>query len=301
MELIAAPLAPYRPEPITFSTPLIPVIYGQSEVRKIPERFLWIDAWAAPIHKVMNLDGKFRSRDLKDYLGLSAHQKLILSTAGPDDYMEMLWEKGEMLDYRGHGFDEWFPAHFSVYDNDSKFYQFFNARRQQLHARKVKSRFVWFRLGEHVPVEWLGPILDCPSILLSCQQMYSGFNRRLLRREIELADRLFPISAAFFLLGSGYGALIRESRRVYEIHSGWLMRGLKGHDMKHTSRKDLGRLDLLCLNLKSIYGTVLQRRRKLSQELMKSTGEEPRQTDAGLEEAALDAGWSPPPRGSWRS
>src|ERR1044071_7354106 len=178
-KLILPALEPYRPEPVDVRTPLIPILYCQQHARTIAGMFPEIDAWAVPVHKILSLQGEFRVRDAKDFLGLAPEQKLILSTSGPDDYMEMLWERGEDLDYQGHGFDYWFPGHFSVYDNDSKFYQFFNARRQQLHARRVKSRFAWFRLGEHVPVSWLGPIEQCPSILISCQQMYGKLNRRL--------------------------------------------------------------------------------------------------------------------------
>lgn len=259
-KLVLESFEPYHPEPICISTLLIPVIYGQADARHIPEEFPYIDAWAVPVHKAMNIHARFRSKDMKDYLGLSSGQKLILSTAGPDDFMEMLWERAETLDYREHGFDYWFPAHFSVYDNDSKFYQFFNALRQQMHARKVKSQFVWFCLGEHIPIGWLDPILDSPSVLISCQQMYSWFNRELLSREIGIADHTFPLSTAFFLLGSGYNAQINTSRKVYEIHSGWLVRGLKGYDMKRTLRKQLSRRRLLCRNLRDLHRVVSKRR-----------------------------------------
>lgn len=253
---ILGPLTRYVPAPAGLSDPLIPIIYGQTDLRKIPERFPYIKAWAVPVHKAMNLRGEFRSVDMKDYLGLTAGQKLILSTAGPDDFMEMLWEKGDALGYNEHGFDFWFPAHFSVYDNDSKFYQFFNARRQQIHARRVKSQFVWFRLGEHISIDWLEPIRECPSILISCQQMYNSNNRRFLVREIGLADATFPLSAHFFLLGSGYGAVLREGRKIHEIRSGWLIRGLKGYDMQHVARKEISRRELLCQNLEFLYRTI---------------------------------------------
>jgi hypothetical protein len=194
---------------------------------------------------------------MKDFVGLSGNQKLILSTAGPDDFMEMLWEKGETLDYLGHGFDYWFPAHFSVYDNDSKFYQFFNARRQQIHARRMKSRFVWFRLGEHIPPSWLGPIRNCPSVLISCR-----FNRDLLRREIEIADRTFAPSTEFFLLGGGYGARLGANRRVHQILSRWIVRGLKGRDLKGLPCPKLSRPRLLRKNLKDLHRIVVKQERQ---------------------------------------
>jgi hypothetical protein len=263
-KIILRSLRPYRPEKVDIETPLIPIIYGQDDARNIPQMFPFIDAWAIPVHKAMNIKGRFRSEDMKDYLGLSCKQKLILSTAGPDDFMEMLWEKGEKLNYGKHGFNYWFPAHFSVYDNDSKFYQFFNYKRQQIHARKIKSQFLWFRLGEHISISCFEPIPDSPSILISCQQMYSHFNRGLLKKEIEIADNCFPSSSTFFLLGSGYGANIKGYRKVHELHSRWIVQGLKGRDFKNISHRRLDRRHLLYLNLNNLYCAVSKRRRTVS-------------------------------------
>lgn len=243
---------PYAPAPVDIRSPLIPVILQQAAKYRLPEQFPQIDTWAVPVHKCMNLKGEFRSADLKDYLGLPKDRKLIFSTAGPDNFMEMLWEKGEELDYRGHGIDYWFPAHFSIYDNDSKFYQFFSAKRQQLHAVRVRSQFVWFRLGEHIPVEFLEPVRQAPSVLISTQQMYAPFNRQVLAREARIADRWFPKSASFFILGSKSLVRLKASRKTYEINERWLLRGLRGRDMQRNFVPELTIPELLCSNLKEV-------------------------------------------------
>lgn len=227
----------YTPEPIDIGCRLIPIIYAQIKKYRIPELFPQIDAWTVPIHKVMNREGKFKSKDLKDYLGLPPDRKLILSTCAPDDYQELLWRKMFQMEYEKHGIDYWFPAHFSIYDNDSKMYQFANAKRQQMHAIWTKSQFVWFRLGENIPLKFMRSIYKAPSILISKNQMYSKSNKEILNKEVKVADSWFPDNTKFFVIGSIGNLPINSDRICYEINSNWIMRGLKGYDI-------YGKLDL---------------------------------------------------------
>lgn len=246
----------YAPEPLQINCRLIPVIYAQIRNHNIPEQFPQIDAWAVPIHKVTNRNGKFRSSDLKDYLGLPPDRKLLLSSCGPDDYQEMLWGKGPRMDYEQHGIDYWFPAHFSIYDDDSKLYQFANAKRQQMHAIWTKSQFVWFRLSEHIPIEFLTPIRNAPSVLISTNQMYSWRNRAILREEVEKADRWFPAETAFFVVGGRRLLSITSGRTCYEINSNWLMRGLMGHNLARKKEDSLKKDEVLIRNLKEVLENV---------------------------------------------
>ena len=163
-EILEAPVPDHRPRPLSIQCPLIPVVYGQVRKHRLAEQFPEIDAWAAPIHKTADRQGNFRSRDLKDYLGLPADRKLILSTCAPDDYQEMLWRRGAAMKFAEHGVDYWFPAHFSIHDDDCKLYQFVSAKRQQLSAVETGSRFACFRLGENLPLDFLAPMREAPSV-----------------------------------------------------------------------------------------------------------------------------------------
>lgn len=252
-EILERDIPHYSPPPISIHCPLIPVIYAQVREHRIPERFPQIDAWVAPIHKVADREGRFRSEDLKDYLGLPPGRKLLLSTCAPDDYQEMLWEKGPSMNYEEHGIDYWFPGHFSIYDNDSKLYQFVGARRQQLHAAQTESQFVWFRLGEHIPIEFLAPVREATSVLISTGQMYSNRSRAILREEILAADRWFPDHAAFFLLGSRHWLETSSSRKCYEINSTWLMRGLRGYNLERVKDMSMSREEVLVGNLRELF------------------------------------------------
>jgi hypothetical protein len=226
----------YAPKAIHVKSRIIPVIYPQIRKYRIPEHFPQIDAWVTPLHKVCNRKGDFRSNDLKDFVGLESKHKLILMTCAPDDYQEMLWEKADSIDYRKLNIDYWFPGHFSIYDDDSKLYQFFNAKRQQLHAVKSQSQFVWFRLGENIPLSFLEPIRKAKSILISTNQMIWKKNKMILKNEVSLADSFFPLDAVFYIVGGLRNLPLINSKRIYyKIDSNWLIRGLKGTNMQRVS------------------------------------------------------------------
>lgn len=189
-------------------------------------------------------------------MGLPHDRKLILSTCASDDYEEMLWEKRAEIDYKQHGIDYWFPAHFSIYDDDSKLYQFASAKRQQLHAVWTESQFVWFRLGEHIPIQFLGPMHKAPSVLMSTNQMYSKRSRAILYKEVKIADSLFPAKTAFFVVGGSRALPVTGRRDYYEINANWLMRGLRGRSLAGRMDNRLTIAQLLTKNLKEVLKNV---------------------------------------------
>lgn len=255
-EILHHPVSSYIPAPVPIRCRLIPVIYGQVRHLRLPEQFPEIDTWAAPIHKVASRKGRFRSSDLKDYLGLPADRKLILSTCAPDDFQEMLWEKGPRMAYEDHGIDFWFPAHFSIYDDDGKLYQFLNAKRQQIHAVWTRSQFVWFRLGTSIPVDFLRPIRQAPAVLVSTQQAFSRRSREIAAREVRIADRWFPPETRFFQIGDAVRLPLSESRVRFQVNTRWLLLGLKGRDLKNRPRPELPTAGLLSENLRAVLANV---------------------------------------------
>jgi hypothetical protein len=230
-EILEYPVDDYTPDPPEITCRLIPIIYPQIRKFRIPDEFPQIDAWAVPMHKVTDKKGQFITYDLKDYLSMSVHTTLILLTCAPDDYQEMLWEEGPQIEYRKKGIDYWFPGHFSVYDDDSKLYQFVSAKRQQIHATLTGSQFVWFRLGENIPIKFLNPIRKAPAVLISTNQMYSKRNKQFLLEEVKEADRWFPKDTKFFIVGSPRQLDLSDGRKCFEINTDWLMSALKGRDL----------------------------------------------------------------------
>lgn len=251
-EILERPLPSYSPPPVRIRCRLIPVIYGQKSTRGIADAFPRIDAWAVPIHKVASRQGRFRSRDLKDYLGIPADRKLILSTCAPDDYQEMLWNRRQEPDFREHGFDYWFPAHFSIYDSDSRLYQFLSARRQQIHALATGSRFVWFRQGETVPLDFMEPIRGAGSVLISTQETEARRSLAMVAEEVRAADGWFPARSAFFFVGGRRGLEVSPGRRTYEVNSRWLMLGLRGRDLRNRPVPEMARREVLTANLREV-------------------------------------------------
>lgn len=230
-EILEYPLDNYSPTPLDIKCRLIPVLYPEVKKYRIPERFPQIDVWATTIRRVANLKGQFHSNDLKDYLGLPSDRKLILDTCAPDDYEEMLWAKGPQMKYKKNGINYWFPAHFSIYDDDSKLYQFISAKRQQIHAVWTQSQFVWFCLGENIPVEFLNPIKHAPSVLISTNNLDTAHNIEILLNEMKIADSWFPPETAFFVVGSPKQLGLSSSRKCYSINTSWLVRARKGRDL----------------------------------------------------------------------
>jgi len=248
----------YSPEPPSIECRLIPIIYHQIKKFRIPEKFKQIDTWAVPIRKVSNLKGDLKSSDLKDYLGLPSDRKLILNTCAFDNYEELLWKMGPEINYKQVGIDYWFPAHFSIYDNDSKIYQFANAKRQQLHAIWTKSQFVWFRLGEHIPKEFLAPIRKASSVLISTNQMTYKHNKEILNREVKIADRWFPPKTDFFVIGSFKKLPISRNRIRYQIDSNWIIKGIKGANLKGVVDKSVPKEKVLINNLQGVLDHVYE-------------------------------------------
>lgn len=236
--ILEYPLDDYLPDPLEINCRLIPVIYPEVKKHNIPEQYPQIDAWAVPIRRVANSKGRFYSNDLKDYIGLPPDRKLILDTCAPDDYQEVLWAQGPQMKYKEHGIDYWFPGHFSIYDDDSKLYQFFNAKRQQIHAIWTESQFVWFRIGENITLEFLNSIRNAPSILISPNQMYSKYNKEILVKEVKIADLWFPPETSFFIVGDYRWLHILPSRKCFSINTSWLVRALKGKDMREKLQLD---------------------------------------------------------------
>lgn len=250
IKLIDLEIPQYSPKPPEIKCKFIPILYNQIAKYRIPELFPQIDAWAVPMHKIMNSQGKFRAKNLKKYLGLPNNKILILSSCSPDNFMEMFWQKWNYLNFKKYNIDAWFPANFSIYDNDCKFYQFFNAKRQQIHALKVKSQFVWFRLGENIPIEFLNPIKNSNSVIISSQQMYSSKNRAILKHEVEMVEKWFPPQTKFFVVGKIASNFFSKTRSVYNLDSRWIMCALKGRTIKDRYLPNTTIKKLLIKNLK---------------------------------------------------
>lgn len=254
--LLERPVSPHAPPPLPINCKLIPVLYAQNKKHRLPEQFPGIDAWATPIHKLADRKGKFRSADLKDYLGLPADRKLILDTCAPDDYQEALWRKGTKMRFREHGIDYWFPGHFSIYDNDSRLYQFLSAKRQQIHAVRTGSQFCWFRLGDGIPLKFLEPMRNCSSALFSSQQTFRRRHLKTAYEEIRIADGWFPKRTAFFVVGGNAELPVSPERVCYRVNSRWQMLALLGRDMQNRPDTELARGELLVSNLKEVLNNV---------------------------------------------
>lgn len=197
----------------------------------------------------MNLKCQFRSRDLKDFLGLPRDRRLILSTVSPDPYIEALWNTGSDFDYKAYGVDLMFPGQYSTYDLDGPAYGVLNVRRQQIHAKLIHSPWAWFRLGAYVPLRCCDVVSFCPNILISCQQMYTKRAQALLERELIIADRYFPPDTCFWYISRARGVRVPRSSTSVFLNHRWLMAGIFGRDLSGKPMQHLSIEEVLMRNL----------------------------------------------------
>lgn len=220
------------PAKINSNTIFIPIIKRDFRKYQIPEKVPEINTWVVPLRHIFNLKGKFKTTDVKEYLGLSNSNKLILSTHCLDNYLEKLWENREYIDFTKYNIDYWFPAHFSIYDNDSKLYQFVSAKRQMIHGTISNSQFRWFRLSITLPVEFLDIPNSFPSILIATN-VRSKISIQILQNELEIADDYFKNDVDFYFVGgiSRIKNQIPMKHRIFIINENWMIKAFKGKDI----------------------------------------------------------------------
>ncbi len=255
--ILETPVGNYAPEPLEIKNRVIPVLWHQEPLThmNIPEEFSEVEVWAAPIREVFYFDGMFRRRNLKEYFNIPQKKKIILSTFDYDNYQEKLWKRRFQLNhlsFQGYGIDYWFPGHFSIYMNYSKLYQFLSAKRQQIHAQLTRSQFVWFELGQNIPLEFLNPIRDAASVLISTSHMNDKDSLSILKNEILTADAWFPKETSFFIVGGTHILPpLTNKRACFEINSNWIMKGILGCDLSG-KKSELSKEELLKKNLKEV-------------------------------------------------
>lgn len=254
IDIMQYELPHYIPQKISFNQSFIPIITSDIRKYKIPQQINEIDVWAIRLHDVMKKNGEFKTTDLKDYYSLKECDKLILSTSANDFLQEILWNHRLEIDFTDYNIDYWFPGHFSVYDNDSKFYQLSSLKRQQIHAFVSKSQFFWFRLSNTINIDFYSTISNIPSILISTGQMRGKQSENILINEIKVADTFFPPSTSFFFIG-GYSKIpkLNRDRSIYIFSQKWAMLGNYGKDLHRNIRYEYKmdeREKLLINNLK---------------------------------------------------
>lgn len=92
---------------------------------------------------VWSKGGGWFSHDLKDYLRLRRHQKLMLVTSVRDDILEDGWD-AECFGGESHsrvGFDYWMPLSFSTYKKDSYMQQYFSVLRTMYAIMRGRAHF----------------------------------------------------------------------------------------------------------------------------------------------------------------
>ncbi len=253
-EIMNYKMSIHNPQTLRFKQTLIPILILDIRKYKIPQQFNEIDAWAIRLHDVMKRNGEFKSKDLKDYFSIDKDKKLILSTSSNDYLLEILWNKRSEIDFTEYSIDYWFPGHFSVYEDDSKFYQLSSIKRQQIHAIVSKSQFNWFCLSNTINIQLFSNLRDFPSIIIFTGKMVSKLSKNVLINEIQKADTYFSNDTSFFFIG-GYSNIpkLKRNRAVYMLSQKWSMFSTMGMDLNRNfgnKEKKFDKETLLIKNLR---------------------------------------------------
>ena len=187
-----------------------------------------------PIHKVASPKGRFRSSDLKDYLGLPPDRKLILSTCAPDDYQEMPVGEGAGAGYALRGARHRLLVSGPLLDLRRR-QQALPVHQRQAPAAPRRAHREPVRLvpprPEHPGGVFLAPVRGSSSVLFSSQQTFTRRHRAIVQDKVRIADGWFPPEAAFFIVGGELDLPISRRRRVYQVHTRWLLLALKGRNL----------------------------------------------------------------------
>lgn len=222
----------YKPQSLNLKQTLIPILILDIRKYKIPQQFKEINTWAILLHDVMKKNGDFKTKDLKDYFSIDNDKQLMLSTSSNDELLEVLWNKKGELDFADYNIDYWFPGHFSVYENDSKYYQLSSIKRQQIHAFVSKSQFNWFCLSNTIDIKLFSKFKNFPSIIIYTGRMPSNLSKNVLINEIQMADKFFSNNTSFFFVG-GYSNIpkIKPERTVYMLSQIWSKNATMNKDL----------------------------------------------------------------------
>lgn len=231
----------YTPKPINYSQTLIPILIWDIRKYKIPSQFKNIEVWSVLLHDVMRKNGEFKSNDLKDLFSIDNDQKILLSTSSNDYLLEVLWNKKQNIDFSKFNIDYWLPGHFSIYENDSKYYQHSSLKRQQIHGYESKSQFIWFRLSNTIDIENYADYRDFPSIAIYTASVKAKISKEIVINEIQTADNYFNENSSFFFIG-GYSFIpkLKTNRKIYVMSQKWSYNANMNMDLY----RDFGDIDV---------------------------------------------------------
>lgn len=242
--------------------------FGDSESPFAPE----VDAVGVNIRHVWSRNAGWWSSDMRDYLRVPKHVKLLLLTSVFDNRLEHAWDADlHEEDFGKLGFDYWQNLSFSVYAEDSPMQSYWCALRS---LRSVQGNRSWFAEDVKAPrlmKQWtrdrlLEQVSVIPQIMLNMQFIRNDREELFAHAEdLKTYDAVLPKNVAIWLIGPSQPAVVKflrglaPGRDVYFLSAlPWIgaHRGaLLGVDGKLQKSK-LPKKDLVWANQRAFLRTV---------------------------------------------
>lgn len=201
----------------------------------------------------------FVSNDLHDYLSLSKHTKLILTTMDIDDHLERAWE-AEFYDkpelYEKVGISYWMPLAFSTYgDSDARMHQYYQFCRTSVALERSRAHFYpgyYHGAGLRLEDLILEALAKVPQVMFNAQFLGSAKTSNLIGvlKSIKRWHGFAPPNVAFWIVGASTPTFFHNVRKivgerdVYYVSGKPLYMTLWGQRMRDDgNERDLGKDD----------------------------------------------------------
>jgi hypothetical protein len=209
----------------------------------------------------------FYSSNLKHYLKLAPHTKLLLTSMSIDDHLERGWEHeqygGEF--YTNVGVDYWTPLAFSIWGGEAKMHMYYQFLRMLYSAEKGEGWFVISSVPksrlkiDDLLARW---VAACPQVMFNTQVANNDQDIQGYMADVKWWDTFAPKDVAFWCVGATSPTFMHNLRKmapgrefywisgkpIYNANSGKLLRKDGG---EATAPKDMPKKELLYLNMQT--------------------------------------------------
>lgn len=173
---------------------------------------------------VVKANGKgFQSGDLHDYLSLSKHTKIVLTSMDLDEHLERAWEEEFYLDpglYESVGVSYWMPLAFSAYgDSDARMHRYYQLIRTLRCMESSKAHFVpahYRAPGLRIDDLLLEVINKVPNLIFNAQFIGAADSDSMKTTLLAIKSwhAFAPAHCAFWIVGASTPAFFANVRKI---------------------------------------------------------------------------------------
>jgi len=156
------------------------------------------------------------SKDLKDYLRLRKHQKLMLLTTMRDDVLEDAWDMEEFGDtWNEVGVDYSMPLAFSTYTNSGHLQNYWSVLRTMYATQRGHSTFAMLARVRGLDLDdyYVAAAKALKQCVMNAQFLVNEAQMRDFIAAVQRWDQLMPEKIAFWFIGMATPTFIHNVRK----------------------------------------------------------------------------------------